>query len=46
LFGGHGGVCEVEMPMKTYLLILLIGMLLTAVHFTAPSQKQRKAAGQ
>jgi len=28
--------------MKIYLLMLLIGMLLTAVHFTAPSNSPRK----
>lgn len=30
--------------MKIYLLMLLIGVLLTATHFTAPSQKPREAA--
>jgi hypothetical protein len=28
--------------MKIYLLMLLIGVLLTAVHFTAPSNGQGK----
>lgn len=28
--------------MKIYLLMLLIGLLLTAIHFTAPSDDQRK----
>jgi hypothetical protein len=28
--------------MKIYLLMLLIGLLLTAIHFTAPSDGQRK----
>ena len=32
--------------MKIYLLMLLIGALLTAIHFTAPSDSQRKAAQQ
>jgi hypothetical protein len=30
--------------MKIYLLMLLIGALLTAIHFTAPSEKPREAA--
>jgi hypothetical protein len=28
--------------MKIYLLILLIGALLTAVHFTSPSEQRSK----
>jgi hypothetical protein len=28
--------------MKIYLLILLIGVLLTAVHFTAPAPKSKR----
>jgi hypothetical protein len=32
--------------MKIYLLMLLIGALLTAVHFTAPSDSQRNPAQQ
>jgi hypothetical protein len=32
--------------MKIYLLMLLIGILLTAIHFTAPSDRRRKAARQ
>ena len=28
--------------MKIYLLMLLIGVLLTAIHLTAPSNGQRK----
>jgi hypothetical protein len=28
--------------MKIYLLMLLIAVLLTAVHFTAPATEQRK----
>jgi hypothetical protein len=32
--------------MKIYLLMLLIGVLLTAIHFTAPSQKPSAAAPQ
>lgn len=32
--------------MKIYLLMLLIGALLTAIHFTAPADKQREAAQQ
>jgi hypothetical protein len=35
---------EVGNAMKTYLLMLLIGVLLTAIHFTAPSDRPRKAA--
>ena len=31
--------------MKIYLLMLLIGVLLTAVHFTAPSSSQGKPRG-
>ena len=31
--------------MKIYLLMLLIGLLLTAIHFTAPSDGQRKPRG-
>lgn len=30
--------------MKIYLLMLLIGVLLTAIHFTAPSDGPRKTA--
>jgi hypothetical protein len=30
--------------MKIYLLMLLIGILLTAVHFTAPPESQRETA--
>jgi hypothetical protein len=37
---------EVEMTMKIYLLMLLIAVLLTAVHFTAPAHGQRKAPQQ
>jgi hypothetical protein len=37
---------EVGNAMKIYLLMLLIGALLTAVHFTAPSDSQRKPAQQ
>jgi hypothetical protein len=29
--------------MKIYLLMLLIGILLTAIHFTAPSHSKRQA---
>jgi hypothetical protein len=32
--------------MKIYLLMLLIGALLTAVHFTAPPDSPRKPAQQ
>jgi hypothetical protein len=32
--------------MKIYLLMLLIAALLTAVHFTAPSNNQRESARQ
>lgn len=32
--------------MKIYLLMLLIGALLTAIHFTAPSDNPRKAVQQ
>jgi len=30
--------------MKIYLLMLMIAVLLTAVHFTAPSKDRREAA--
>ena len=30
--------------MKIYLLMLLIGILLTAIHFTAPTERQRETA--
>ena len=32
--------------MKIYLLMLLIGALLTDIHFTAPSDTPRKAVQQ
>ena len=32
--------------MKIYLLMLLIGALLTAVHFTTPSESKREAPQQ
>jgi hypothetical protein len=32
--------------MKIYLLMLLIAALLTAIHFTAPSDKQPQPAQQ
>jgi hypothetical protein len=45
-FGCIGASLEVEIPMKIYLLMLLIGILLTAIHFTAPSDSKRKIAQQ
>lgn len=38
----HGG----EEFMKIYLLILLIGTLLTAIHFTSTPDRQSKTASQ
>lgn len=32
--------------MKIYLLMLLIGALLTAIHFTAPAEAKSEAAPQ
>jgi len=32
--------------MKIYLLMLLMAVLLTAVHFTAPSDNRRESARQ
>ncbi len=34
------GVAESDMDMKIYLLIMLIGTLLTAVHFTSTPERQ------
>jgi hypothetical protein len=45
-FGCIGASLEVEIPMKIYLLMLLIGILLTAIHFTAPADSKRKIAQQ
>jgi hypothetical protein len=37
---------ETGAAMKIYLLMLLIGALLTAIHFTAPAEGQQKPAQQ
>jgi hypothetical protein len=37
---------EVENAMKIYLLMLLIGILLTAIHFTAPPKRRHETARQ
>jgi hypothetical protein len=44
LRGGCNGAAESD--MKIYLLILLIGTLLTAVHFTSASEQQKETLPQ
>jgi hypothetical protein len=45
-FGAQRRGLKLEIAMKIYLLMLLIGVLLIAIHFTAPSQKPSKASPQ
>ena len=46
LRGSCNGAAESDMDPKIYLLIMLIGILLTAVHFTSASEQPSKTLPQ
>ena len=44
--GRYGGNGAAESDMKIYLLIMLIGTILTAVHFTSAPERQPETLPQ